>query len=65
MDDLSSVEQQVLQKLFEFREKLPKPRPGQKIKNHDELTMLDELVQVRIVIHVATSPITLRLEKAA
>ncbi|KAK3754015.1 hypothetical protein QZH41_020286 [Actinostola sp. cb2023] len=46
MDDLSSVEQQVLQKLFEFRENLPKPRPGQKSKYHDELMMLDELVQV-------------------
>ncbi|KXJ13060.1 Histone deacetylase complex subunit SAP130-B [Exaiptasia diaphana] len=48
MDDLSSVEQQVLQKLFEFRENLPKPRPGQKNKYHDELIMLDELVQGNI-----------------
>lgn len=46
MDDLSSIEQEVLSKLFEFRENLPKPRPGQKSKYHDELVMLDELVQV-------------------
>ncbi|XP_031558956.1 histone deacetylase complex subunit SAP130-A-like isoform X2 [Actinia tenebrosa] len=48
MDDLNSIEQEVLSKLFEFRENLPKPRPGQKSKYHDELVMLDELVQGNI-----------------
>lgn len=31
----------------EFREKIPKVKPGQKTKYQDELVMLNELLQVR------------------
>ncbi|EDO28164.1 predicted protein, partial [Nematostella vectensis] len=49
MDELNTVEQEVLKKLFELRDKLPRPRQGQKpSKFQDELLMLDELIQGNI-----------------
>ena len=42
----NTVEQDVLRKMGELRERLPKPKPGQKAKYQDELVMLHELVQV-------------------
>ena len=33
----------------EFRERIPKAKPGQKTKSQDELVMLNELLQVRQV----------------
>ena len=36
----------MLKKMGDLRERLPKPKPGQKAKYQDELVMLHELVQV-------------------
>ena len=36
-----------MKKLGEFREKIPKVKPGQKTKFQDDLVMLNELLQVR------------------
>ena len=43
-----SAEQEVLKKMGELREKIPKVKPGQKTKFQDDLVMLNELLQVRI-----------------
>lgn len=45
-----SAEQDVLKKMGEFRERIPKAKPGQKTKFQDELVMLNELLQVRQVL---------------
>ena len=37
----------MLKKLGDLREKIPKPKPGQKTKFQDDVVMLDELLQVR------------------
>ena len=42
-----TAEQEVLKKMGEFREKIPKVKPGQKTKFQDDLVMLNELLQVR------------------
>jgi len=48
IDDLISAEQEVLKKMGEFREKIPKVKPGQKTKVQDDLVMLNELLQGNI-----------------
>ena len=45
-----TAEQEVLKKMGEFREKIPKVKPGQKTKFQDDLVMLNELLQVRVTI---------------
>lgn len=42
-----AAEQEVLKKMGEIREKIPKMKPGQKTKFQDDLVMLNELLQVR------------------
>ena len=42
-----TAEQEVLKKMGEFREKIPKVKAGQKTKFQDDLDMLNELLQVR------------------
>lgn len=42
-----AAEQEVLKKMGEIREKIPKVKPGQKTKFQDDLVMLNELLQVR------------------
>lgn len=42
-----SAEQEVLKKMGELREKIPKVKPGQKTKFQDDIVMLNELLQVR------------------
>ena len=42
-----SAEQEVLKKMGELRERIPKVKPGQKTKFQDDLVMLNELLQVR------------------
>ena len=37
----------MLKKLGDLREKIPKPKPGQKTKFQDDVVMLNELLQVR------------------
>lgn len=37
----------------EFREKIPKVKPGQKTKVQDDLVMLNELLQVRLLMIVS------------
>lgn len=46
-----SAEQDVLKKMGELREKIPKVKPGQKTKFQDDLVMLNELLQVRTSRH--------------
>lgn len=36
-----------MKKMGEFREKIPKVKPGQKTKFQDDLVMLNELLQVK------------------
>jgi len=48
-----SAEQEVLKKMGEFREKIPKVKPGQKTKVQDDLVMLNELLQVRLLMIVS------------
>ncbi|XP_078381739.1 uncharacterized protein LOC144664466 isoform X2 [Oculina patagonica] len=48
MDELISAEQEVLKKMGEIREKIPKIKPGQKTKFQDDLVMLNELLQGNI-----------------
>lgn len=48
IDELISAEQDVLKKMGEFRERIPKAKPGQKTKFQDELVMLNELLQGNI-----------------
>ena len=42
-----TAEQEVLKKLGDLQEKIPKPKPGQKTKFQDDVVMLNELLQVR------------------
>ena len=37
----------MLKKLGDLRDKIPKPKPGQKTKFQDDVVMLNELLQVR------------------
>lgn len=48
MDELIAAEQEVLKKMGEIREKIPKVKPGQKTKFQDDLVMLNELLQGNI-----------------
>ncbi|XP_020604913.1 histone deacetylase complex subunit SAP130-A-like isoform X1 [Orbicella faveolata] len=48
VDELISAEQEVLKKMGELREKIPKVKPGQKTKFQDDLVMLNELLQGNI-----------------
>lgn len=48
MDELIAAEQEVLKKMGEIREKIPKMKPGQKTKFQDDLVMLNELLQGNI-----------------
>ncbi|XP_015749091.1 PREDICTED: histone deacetylase complex subunit SAP130-like [Acropora digitifera] len=48
IDELITAEQEVLKKMGEFREKIPKVKPGQKTKFQDDLVMLNELLQGNI-----------------
>lgn len=48
IDELITAEQEVLKKLGDLREKIPKPKPGQKTKFQDDVVMLNELLQGNI-----------------
>lgn len=48
IDELITAEQEVLKKMGEFREKIPKVKPGQKTKFQDDVVMLNELLQGNI-----------------
>lgn len=46
LDELKSCEEEVLMKMYEFRERLPKYKPDH--KRHDDMAMLHELLQGNI-----------------